>query len=225
MGHRRPLLLCLVVLLSIPAAALGQAFPPPEEAAKLSKGEPPREVGPILAVGLGWGGATTIEDAKGGNLAAQFNAGKYFHGLAGLRIEQVGLAMIYRQGTPGVASGACPGGGCDGKSKQVGGLVMFTNGADPGPLFNLGLGWWTDQVEIQRNGALVQRLDGWALFEYGAVEFPVGPPTSRFRLGGFFILAISNYDKRTTPPAGPIKIPVAVAQPIWGEIGLRASFF
>ncbi len=224
MRHFSPPLLAVVALLASPRLAAGQDFPPPEQAARLAQGEPPSPVGPILAVGLGWGGATTIDDTKGGNLAAQFKAGKYFHGLAGLRIEQVGLALIYRQGTPGVASGACPGGGCDGKSKQVGGLAMFTNGAGPGPLFNLGLGWWTDQVEIQRNGALVQRLDGWGLIEYFAVEVPVGPPTSRFRLGGFLILAISNYDKQVTP-GGSIKIPVGVAQPTWGEIGLRASFF
>ena len=224
MRHLSPLLFVLSALLATPQLAAGQDFPPPEQAAKLSQVEQPSPVGPILALGLGWGGATTIDDTKGGNLAAQFKAGKYFHGLAGIRLEQVGLALIYRQGTPGVASGACPGGNCDGKSKQVGGLAMFTNGAALGPLINFGLGWWTDQVEIQRNGALVQRLDGWALFEYASFEVPVGRPTSRFRLGGFFILAITNYDKQVTP-AGSTKVPVAVAQPVWGEIGVRASFF
>ena len=225
MGHRRPLLLCLVVLLSIPAAALGQAFPPPEEAAKLSKGEPPREVGPILAVGLGWGGGTTLDPGKGTDYMSMFKAGKRIHGLAGLRIQSFGMAGIYHTGTPGVANKACPGGGCTGSGKQVGGLLMMVVGAGvPGPVFDIGIGYWTDRTEITRNGVVLQRLDGWALFEYASFEVPVGRPTSPFRLGGYFILAMTSYDKVTTP-AGVASVPVTAGTPIWGELGLRASFF
>ena len=214
MSHLPSTLLVVLAALAAPLAAIGQEFPPPEQAGKLHLGEEPAGVGPIVALGLGWGGAFTIDDTKDGDLAARFKAGRWFHGLAG----------IYRQGAPGVAVGACPGGACSAESKQIGAIAMFCGNGGPGPLFNLGIGWWTDKTEIRRAGGLVKRMEGWALLEYLAVEVPVGPPTSRFRLGGYGILAMTNWDREVTP-AGSTKLPTGVAQPVWAELGLRASFF
>ncbi len=225
MRHHSPLVVTLLALLSLPQVAVAQDYPPPEQAARLHQGDEPSTVGPILAVGLGWGGGTTLDSGKGTDYMSMFKAGKRIHGLAGLRIQSFGMAGIYHVGTPGVANKACLGGGCTGSGKQVGGLLMMVvGGGVPGPVFDLGIGYWTDRTEITRNGVVLQRLDGWALFEYASFEVPVGRPTSRFRLGGYFILAITSYDKVTTP-AGTAKVPVTAGTPVWGELGLRASFF
>lgn len=225
MGHRRPLLLSLIALLSLPSAALGQAFPPPEQAARLHEGEVPSFVGPILAVGLGWGGATSIDSTPDPDFASWFKAGKRIHAVAGLRLDHVGLAGIYHTGTPGVANKACPGGGCEGSTKHVGGMGMGVIGTGAnGPIFTIGLGYWTDRTQIKQNGLVLQQLDGWALFEYASFEVPVGRPTSRFRLGGYFILAITNYDKVTTP-TGSASVSPKAGTPVWGEFGFRTSFF
>jgi hypothetical protein len=220
-----PRLFTVLSLLAAPLVSPAQEFPPPEEASRLHLGEEPPAVGPILAVGIGWGGAFTLDDTKDGNLAERFKAGRWLHAMAGVRIESVGLVGIYRQGTPGVAAGACPGGHCSAESTQTGVIAMFcANGGRPGPLFNLGLGWWTDKTEIQRAGGLVKRMEGWALLEYLSVDFPVGPPTSRFRLGGYGLLAVTNWDKEITP-VGSTTIGSTVAQPTWAELGVRVSFF
>jgi hypothetical protein len=223
--HFSPPLLAALVLLAAPFATAGQDFPPPEQASKLHQGEEPPAVGPILAAGIGWGSVTSLGDGKNFDPAALFKAGKSFHGLAGIRLQSFGLAGLYQQGTPGVETKACPDGGCSATSTRKGVLAMLVmGGASLGPLITLGIGGTGDRVEIKQGGGLLRRLEGWSFVERMSVEVPVGPPTSRFRLGGYFMLEISNYTKQVTP-GGTTNLPSTADSPLWGELGISASFF
>jgi hypothetical protein len=218
-------LLAVLALLAAPLMAAGQDFPPPPQASRLHLAEEPPTVGPIVAVGLGYGGVTSLGDGKNFDASKLFKGGKSFHGLLGIRLHSVGLAGLYQQGTPGVESVACPGGGCSASSTRTGALAMICIGTGSlGPLITLGIGGTGDQVEIKKSGGLVQRLEGWSFVERMTVEVPVGPPTSRFRLGGYFMLALANYSKQVTP-AGTTKLPSTADSPVWGELGISASFF
>lgn len=225
MRQLSPPLLAVLLIALFPRGAAGQDFPPPDQASKLHLGEEPPFVGPILGGGIAIGNVTSLGDGKNFDGASLFSSGKFFHGVAGIRFGGFGLAGIYHQGTPGVTAKGCPGGGCTAEAKQKGLLAMLCMGGGvPGPLITLGVGGWGDQVEIKNGGGLVQRLEGWSFVERMAVEFPVGPPTSRFRLGGFFILTITNYGKAVTPTSSTT-IPSTADTPVWGEIGISASFF
>ncbi len=224
MRHWSPLLLVLSALLATPQLAAGQDFPPPEQASKLHLGEEPPFVGPILGGGIAIGNVTSLGDGTNFDAASLFNSGKFFHGVAGIRFGGFGLAGIYHQGTPGLTGKGCPSGGCTAEAKQKGVLAMLCiGGGVSGPLITLGVGGWGDQIEIKQPGGLVRRLEGWSFVERMAVEVPVGPPTSRFRLGGFFMLTMTNYTKLVTSGA-PTSVPSTADTPIWGEIGVSASF-
>lgn len=223
--HSLPL---LAVLALAPAAAVAQEFPPPEQAAKLHLGDQSPDIGPILAGGIGWGGTFNLNFGDRSDYQ-DFKAGRFLHGLAGVRFGGFGMAALLRRGEPGVAASplACPPvGGCTATSAQNGGLLMFTSAGDPGsPVMSIGLGFWLDETEIKtRGGTLFRRYEGWALLEYVSVEARIGGPTSHFGVGGYGLFALTSLTKKEEPGGGGT--PLATSDsPAWAEIGLRVSFF
>lgn len=224
--HSLPL---LAVLALAPRLAAAQDFPPLEETGRLHLGDQRPDIGPILGVGIGWGGPFNLNFDGTRSVLQDFKAGRFVHGMAGVRFGGFGLAALLRRGEPGVARSpeACPPqGGCTATSAQNGGLVMFNSAGDPGsPVLAIGVGFWMDQTEItDASGAFFRRYEGWGLFEYFSVEARIGGPTSHVGLGGYGLLGLFS-PTRKVEPAGTTSLDATSDSPGWAEIGLRVSFF
>ncbi|MFT3914341.1 MAG: hypothetical protein QM704_09555 [Anaeromyxobacteraceae bacterium] len=211
--------LCAALCLA-PVLAAGQAFPPPEEAARLGEPREAFPVQPLLLAGLGYTAPLGF-GGKGENIAGAFDAGKAMHAAVGLRFGGFGVAGLLRQATPGVAKSACPGGDCSAKATQKGLMLLAAPAADSGSAFMIGLGYWRDHAKfLGPGGGTLRELEGWGLFEYAALDFKLGGYGSHFALGGHFIFGIDNFTSSTTA-AGKTSIGVDANQPFWFELGIH----